>query len=342
VTRARAVAALALLLLAAGCGSRTRNVTAPRVGGGAAMWVGTLSGGIVSDVVLDIQWDYRKQVTGDFVSGTGAPNHATVTGTISGSGDSLHLTIGTTALACRMIGDSLAGVLDPGGAPASLTARRVRRTSDPNVTSTLYPVTATGAVQAGALLWIATTEPAFARARDHALVDVVHVESPPGTAWASPALAWDGTRLWGEHAHGDGTSDLLGFDEHGRTADSIHVACRVTGLAYDGTYLWALRVDPPTLLKIAANGATLDSLHVEVPDVRCVAWYAGRLWVTGALLRRLYRLDAGGRVAVVCALPGNGVPQPVALTAFGTVFEYVEGVSGTTWVHELGIAPAIP
>jgi hypothetical protein len=331
-----------VLLLAAGCGSRTRNVTGARLPMSVeGTWVGTLSGALSGDAVLEIRGSFQA-VIGDFVRrDASGPVHVAVTGHVDPE-DSLHLVVGDGTLVGGTTADSLHAILVANGLVAHYDARWVPQGGVPATQSTLYPVTATGAVQAADLLWLATTEPAYARARDGALLDAVHVESPPGTAWASSALAWDGTRLWGEHAHGDGTSDLLGFDEHGRTADSIHVAYAPAALAWDGTRLWALRLDPPALLRIAPDGTTLDSLHVEVPDVRAMTWYAGRFWLTGALLRRLYRLDADGRVAFVYALPGNGVPQPVALTAYASTLEYVESVSGTTWVHRLEIAPAIP
>jgi len=345
--RARAIGcALLAAALLSGCGSHTRNVSGPRIQTALrGTWVGTLSDGLDGDALLEVRTpDTSMPITGDFVhNGPSGPVRAAVTGMVGL--DSLHVAIGDGVLSGRLVLDSLHAVVQLGGATARFEARWIDQDYIARTTSTLYPLTSIGAVQAGDLLWLATTEPGYARVRDDALYDRLRVYWRPDSAWSSSALAWDGTRLWGEHPAIDGTavvSDLLGFDERGRTGDSIRVAYRAAGLAYDGARLWTFRLDPPALLRIDAHGATLDSLHVEIPDAGAATWFAGRFWVTGTLLRRLYELGPDGHAVSFRTLPGNGVPTPAGLTAdlHGPV--YVESVSGTTWVHELEVFTAVP
>jgi len=342
----RAMLVLAFVsLVLSGCASPPHSVTAP-VAGTDRTWVGAWSGALTGDAVVSVH------VSGSAVSGllvVDLPDAHSLTGSLAG--DSIVLAIGNGVVGTlrgeiRGANDDTlsAHVLTDAGA-SDLVARRVPESAATEAATTVLPFETYDLAYDGTHLWHASSEDHIRTTLDGTIVDTVSV-FVRDAHWIANVAAWDGTRMWGVYPYAiytpGGTLNaalLLGYDAHGRTGDSVYVAHRPVGLAWDGASLWSLRFAPPALIRLDASGAPVESLHVELPDATKLAWDGTHFWTVSWFLKRLCRLDASGHVDALYTLPASEVMGPSGLVRVGSEFVYAETGFGahTSRTHRLTI-----
>ena len=231
-------------------------------------------------------------------------------------------------------------VPSPAAFACHLLARR-RVTSD-EVHDVPYSVLAI--VYDGQRIWLSTTGDDYPRlSTSGVVVDTVKVYYR-GAHWTSGVLAFDGGLLWGALPGsvtwpGGATQDyseILAFDANGRGPDSLRLWRRSAGLAYDGADFRSLHGS--WIDRFDRTGAVLDSLSLGIPDPVHLEYDGGRFWTLGWYLKRLYEVDAEGRVVSICDLPGESTGSlPCGIAAEGTHLWYAESHVGSTTVHRLTV-----
>ena len=328
------LASLFATLLIAGC-SRDRPPTAPgpEPSEGDLSWVGTASGG---DVLVAIHY-VGTTITGHLVHG--GPNVSLLSGTAVG--DSLLLTVSSGGMLRARVsgtaaGDTLEGTIEitSGVGAGPLLAHLVPTEPATTLATIAEPFSVYNLAFDGSKLWCAGNDH-IRVSLDGAILDTVIVYVRDAH-WTATNAGWDGTRMWGVYPvtlvypdHSEDVAELLGYDAQGRTGDSIYVAHRPAGLAWDGTALWSLRRDPPSLLRLDATGHVLDSLHVDLPDATKLAWDGSRFWVLSWYLERLCRLGPDGHVEAMYTLPHDASMLASGLVWDGNAFVVSESGLGT-------------
>ena len=196
----------------------------------------------------------------------------------------------------------------------------------------------------GSLLWVGTLED-YRRMDPTTGATVDHILIPHRSGiWTASELMFDGTVIWGTYpitimypSGSVNVADLLGFNASGRTADSIRVAHRPHGLAYDGAHYWSLRGEPGPreLVRFDLTGALTDSLPLGIPDATDLAFDGTHFWTQGWSLERLYEVDASGQVVAICDPPRTGPSILGPITAEGSHIWYGETRIGSTTLHRM-------
>lgn len=180
-------------------------------------------------------------------------------------------------------------------------------------------------------LWISTSEQFLAADSLHGPMDTTNVTISIGTIgdliWTSSTLASAGTTVWGDLpasiSNGPNYSHILSIDPDGNLTGTFDIRSRTSGLAYDGTALWAYCYEPNNIYRIETGGTFTDSVTVPVPDAIHLEYADGSFWTLGWYTKKLYKIGTDGTLQSVYDLPEDVlVLFPLGIAYDGPGFYY--------------------